>query len=128
MWWIILYKGFLNIKHKWCKPCQTIILKNYIKISGNEKIDEFIHEINLNIEHYNDSLFELIPYDQFSDIVLIGKGGFSIVYSAIWKDGPLYYDVDKKKWMTRKKRTNKKVALKCLIDSQNITNEFLNEV
>jgi hypothetical protein len=70
----------------------------------------------------------LIPYDQFSDIVLIGKGGFSIVYSAIWKDGPLYYDVDKKKWMTRKKRTNKKVALKCLIDSQNITNEFLNEV
>ncbi|CAB4429393.1 unnamed protein product [Rhizophagus irregularis] len=26
----------------------------------------------------------------------IGKGGFSTIYSAIWKDGPLVYDADKK--------------------------------
>ncbi|GES76379.1 kinase-like domain-containing protein [Rhizophagus clarus] len=84
-----LYEGFLNIKYKWCKPCQINRLKNYIQFS---------------------------------------KGGFSMVYSAIWKNGRLYYDVDKKEWTTRKERANKKVALKCLLDSQNITNEFLNEI
>ncbi|EXX53960.1 Rad53p [Rhizophagus irregularis DAOM 197198w] len=122
------YKGFFNIKYKWCKPCQINRLKNYTKISGDKKIDEFIQEINSKINCYNDLLFEWIPYNQFNDVELIGKGGFSTVCSAIWKDGPLNYDVNKMEWTTRKERANKKVALKCLIDSQNITSEFLSEI
>ncbi|CAB5387793.1 unnamed protein product [Rhizophagus irregularis] len=53
------------------------------------------------------------------------KGGFSKVYSATWKDGPLCYDLDKKEWI---RQTNEIVALKCLFNSQNINDKFLNEV
>ena len=47
------------------------------------------------------------------------------MYSAIWKNGPLNYDRFHGKY-TRK--SDKNVALKCLHNSQNITNEFLYEV
>jgi len=45
--------------------------------------------------------------------------------SAIWEDGPLKYD-DRKNGYVRE--PNRKVALKCLYNSQDIINEFLNEV
>ena len=95
--------------------------------SGNEKIDNFIQNMQLKIESPWNIVFECIPYNQFSDIKEIGRGGFATVYSAIWKDGPLEckYENGKIKY-TRK--SNYKVALKCLHNSQNITNEFLNEV
>ncbi|CAB5389658.1 unnamed protein product [Rhizophagus irregularis] len=56
-----------------------------------------------------------------------GKGGFSTVYSAIWKDGVLFYDCNpfKTGW---KRQSNTKVALKCLNNSQNFLDEFVNEV
>ena len=112
--------------YRWCKPCQIDNLKgNFTNwTSGNEKIDNFIQEMQLKINRYNDIVFEWIPYNQFSDIKEIGKGGFATVYSAIWKDGALEYDGFNE--YTRK--SNCKVALKCLHNSQNITNEFLNEV
>jgi hypothetical protein len=58
-----------------------------------------------------DSDFEWIPYNQFYKIEKIGKGGFATIYSAILKDG-----------------SDKKVALKCLDNSQNLIDELLNEV
>ena len=90
--------------------------------SGNEKIDNFIQEMQLKIDEYNDIVFEWIPYNQFRNTKEIGRGGFATVYSAIWKDGPLEYN----KRYTRS--LNYKVALKCLHNSQNFINEFLNEV
>ncbi|GBC11199.2 kinase-like domain-containing protein [Rhizophagus irregularis DAOM 181602=DAOM 197198] len=44
----------------------------------------------------------------------------------IWKDGPLEYDADKKIYTNGD--PNRVIALKCLHDSQNITDKFLNEV
>jgi hypothetical protein len=70
-------------------------------------------------------IFEWIPYNQFNNVKEIDKGGFATIYSAIWKDGPLFYNADKKKYT---RHLEKKVALKCLYNSQNITKEFLNEV
>ncbi|EXX62733.1 Cmk2p [Rhizophagus irregularis DAOM 197198w] len=70
-------------------------------------------------------VFEWIPYNQFNYIKEISKGGFATVYSAIWKDGPLKYDIYKK---TYTRVSNKKIALKCLNNSQNLTDKFLNEV
>ncbi|EXX61659.1 Mkk2p [Rhizophagus irregularis DAOM 197198w] len=121
------YIDDLNAKYEWCKRCQINYLKeNFTKwTSGNEKIDGLIQETQLKIDNPNGIVFEWIPYNQFNEIKEIGKGGFSTVYSAIWKDGPLYYLYDKKEWI---RNPNKKVALKCLHNSQNITNEFLNEV
>ena len=72
-----------------------------------------------------DIVFEWIPYNQLDNISEISKGDFATVYLAIWKDGPLCYDYDNKEY-TRK--SDKKVALKCLHNSQMITKEFLNEV
>ena len=79
-------------------------------MSGNEKIDDFIQEMQLKISDYNDIIFEWIPYNQFDEIKEIGKGGFATIYSAIWK--------------------KKKVALKRLDNSQdfNLISELLNEV
>ena len=109
----------------WCKTCQI----NHLKIkftnwtSGNKIIDDLVQEMQLKIDHYHDIVFEWIPYNQFNNIKEIGKGGFATVYSAIWKDGPLIYAGVK-----YIRISNYKIALKCLFNSQNITNEFLNEV
>src|SRR5688572_25065176 len=99
---MVLQDGFCNkcsekytdVRYEWCKPCQIDSLKeNFTNwTSGNEKIDNFIQEMQLEINEYNDIVFEWVPYNQFSDIKEIGKGGFATVYSAIWKDGPLKYN------------------------------------
>jgi hypothetical protein len=99
--------------------CINSSLKKHTTISGNKKIDDFVQEMQLNI----DDVFEWISYDQFNDIKSIGKGGFATVYSATWKDGPLSPD---RKKLTRS--SGRKVALKCLYNSRNMTDEFLNEV
>ncbi|GBC05106.1 hypothetical protein RclHR1_06030006 [Rhizophagus clarus] len=101
---------------------------NYILVfasTGNEIIDNFIQEMQLKINDYDDIVFEWVPYNQFNNIKEIGKGGFSTVYSANWKDGPLEYDANKKLY---KRNSNKVVALKCLYNSQDINNTFLHEV
>src|SRR4051812_2689890 len=104
---------YTDVYWKWCKPCQIENLKeNFTNwTSGNEKIDEHIQEMQLKIDSQWNIVFEWIPYNQFSDIKEIGRGGFATVYSAIWKDGRLIYDQDSKEYT---RRSNYKVALKCL--------------
>ncbi|CAB5393784.1 unnamed protein product [Rhizophagus irregularis] len=111
----------------WCEQCQTNDLrKNFVNwSSGNEKIDGLIQEMQLKINSPSNIIFEWIPYNQFNGIKEIGKGGFAIVYSAIWNDGPLKYDTNRKEY-TRISGTT--IALKCLDNSQSITDEFINEV
>jgi hypothetical protein len=120
-------KLYTGRRQKWCKPCQIDNLRNNFKnwTSGNEKIDELIQEMQLKINDYEDNMVEWIPYNQFKDIKEIGRDDFTALYSAIWIDAPLQYDDDDKEW-TRKPSIG--VSLKCLYNSQNITNEFLNEV
>jgi hypothetical protein len=81
--------------------------------------------MQLRIDKYDDMIFEWIPYNQFDYIEKVGKGGFATVYSALWKDGPLKYDYNKKIYI---RNNYTEVALKCLDNSQGITKEFLNEV
>ena len=79
--------------------------------------------MQLKIDNYLDIIVEWIPYNQFDNIKEINKDDFSTIFSAIWKDGPLKYSDKKlKRWSS----TYKQVALKCY--SQNITDEFFNEV
>src|ERR1051325_11112117 len=60
---------------KWCKSCQINDLKTNFKYwtSGNEKIDDFIQEIQSKINSYDDIVFEWIPYNQFNYVKEIGK-------------------------------------------------------
>jgi serine/threonine protein kinase len=107
------------------KYTKKFFINWFYNLPSNEKIIDFIQQMQLKINYYYDIVFEWIPYNQFDDIEEIGKGGFATVYSAIWEDGPLYFDDNNKKWT---RETNKKVALKCLNSSRNINERFLNEV
>ena len=105
--------------------------KDYIMVlqdvyySGNKKIDKLIQEMQSKINSKNDIVFEWIPFNQFDNIEEISKDDFTTVYSAIWKNGPLYYDSDYKKYI---RKSDKKVSLKHLHQKSQNINEFLNEV
>ncbi|GBB85327.1 hypothetical protein RclHR1_01190003 [Rhizophagus clarus] len=121
-------KMYTFTEYEWCKVCQTNYLKDNLAkwTSKNEKIDNFIQEMQLKINHPNDIVFEWIPYNGFNNIKEIGKGGFATVYSGIWKDGPLYYNQNEKQYT---RNPNKIVALKFLFNLQNsVSDDFLNEV
>ena len=86
-------------------------INNFITnwISRGKKIDELFQ------------LFRWIPYYKFDNIEEISKGDYATVYSAIWKGNSLYdFDIAR--------NSDKKVVLKCLHNTQSITDEFLNEV
>ncbi|CAB5385266.1 unnamed protein product [Rhizophagus irregularis] len=93
--------------------------------SGNEKIDDFIQVRQLKIDNYNDIVLEWIPYNQFNEVKETGKNSLKTVYSAIWKDGPLYKKNRQKNNYIRD--SNKEVALKCLHNSQESINSLLDE-
>ncbi|CAB5367137.1 unnamed protein product [Rhizophagus irregularis] len=94
------------------------------RTSENEKIDDFIRKRQIKINNYEDIVFEWIPYNQFNEIKETGKNGLITVYSAIWKDGPLY---KKDKWYNYTRDSNKKVGLKCLHNSQESIDSLINE-
>jgi hypothetical protein len=104
---------------------QNNILNLINWMSGNKKIDNLIQEMQLRVDSNFNIIFEWIPYNQFNYIKEIGNGGFATVYSTIWKNGPLKYDANKKIYT---RVPNKKIALKCLNNLQNVTDKFLNEV
>ncbi|GBC28050.2 kinase-like domain-containing protein [Rhizophagus irregularis DAOM 181602=DAOM 197198] len=94
-----------------------LVLNNINWPSGNKKIDSFIQEMQLN-NKYDGIVFEWIPYDQFDKIKETSKYGSITEYSAIWKDGPLYY----------KRDSNKEIVLKYLHNSQNSIDFLINKV
>src|SRR5205809_441069 len=84
-------KGYTIMNIKRCKPCHLNNLNNLktkfvIRTSRNEKIDDFIQEMQLKVPVY---LFEWIPYSQFSNVKEISKSDLTTLYSATWKNGPL---------------------------------------
>jgi hypothetical protein len=111
----------------WCESCYKNDLKmNFINwTSGNEDIDNFIQEIQLNYISRRYSSFQWIPYNEFYNIK--EKNDDKVLsYSATWKDGPLSYYDSKDKNMIR--NSNEKVTLKYLSETQNIPNEFVSKV
>jgi hypothetical protein len=118
-------KKYVDTLYKWCNLCQINDLKNdFINwTSGDEKIDNFIQGMQLKINNLSNIVFEWIPYDRFNDIEEISRNDVFVIYSAIWKDGPLSYNYVKKE-LTR--ASDKEVALKSYITKG--TNELLDEV
>ncbi|GES81759.1 kinase-like domain-containing protein [Rhizophagus clarus] len=109
---------------------QDPITKDYIIVLQDGVVAKYIqsyiiNEMQLKISRWDDIMVEWVPYNQFNNVKEIGRGGFSIVYSATWKDGPLQHD---ECYGKSKRMPNKEVALKCLKNSQNLSNEFLNEI
>ena len=76
-------------------------------------------------------ILEWIEYDRFENIEYLAKGGFGTTYKAYWKDGFIrYWDSKNNQWKrdTKYNEESHQVALKCLHNSQDITDEFLREV
>ena len=115
--------------NKWCKSCQRDYFKrNFTNwTSGDKDIDDFIQKLQSEISDPSEPVFEWIPYNQFNVISEVGRNDYATVYSAIWKDGPFNYNKNKRKYI-RDRWNSTKVVLSCLCNSQNNTNEFLNEV
>ena len=72
--------------------------------------------------HYSNHL-QWIPYNDLTNIEKMGEGRFATISKATWLNGYKYINDDLE-------RTSKDmpVALKKLRNSQNISDEFLNEV
>ncbi|POG63361.1 kinase-like domain-containing protein [Rhizophagus irregularis DAOM 181602=DAOM 197198] len=132
---IINHKNCYNEKFKrpWCKECvPSCIIEGWT--SENHDIDEFIKDTIYDSRlryidtNYYPLFLEWVPYDKFEDIKQIGVGGFAKVYSATWIDGQVKYKrQDDGSW----KKVNSepiKVALKMLNGSQNMSDEYLNEL
>jgi hypothetical protein len=90
--------------------------------SGNDRIDHFIQEKQIEINYLWDRVFEWIPYNQFLDINKVDEDNFSTTHSAKWKDGHLY-------WIDNNyiRKPGEEVALKCSHNGKNI-DKFLNMV
>ena len=113
-----------NTWHSWCQSCDLKLLTEGWT-SGNETLDELIKSTQLKATkyHYNNHL-QWIPYNDLTNIEKIGEGGFATISKATWLNG------EKGVNYGNSKRTSKDmpVALKKLHNSQNISDEFLNEV
>ena len=116
------YKPYEELN--WCKECRAKQFQQNFSnwTSGNEFIDRFIQDTQLNAQNHKQVL-EWIPYDKFKNIEYLDKGGFSIIYKAIWLEGP--WSHDEESWMNQNNHT---VVLKSLNNSSNLNEEFLNEV
>ena len=94
--------------------------------SGNHDIDELIQGTQLKPKDY-DEVIEWIECDRFENIEYLAKGGFGTTYKATWKDGCICsWDSENNQW--ERENDDGPVALKCLHNSQDITDEFLREV
>jgi hypothetical protein len=139
-----------NTNENWCKECNSKRFKQNFGnwTSGNECIDKFIQEAQINALNIWE-LLEWIPYTRLRNIEFLAQGGFSTIYRGFWLDGPIdYWDYEKQDWnrVTYKidvqnynvndpkiKNPLKSndvypIVLKSLNDSSNINEDFLNEV
>ncbi|GBB98690.1 hypothetical protein RclHR1_00330017 [Rhizophagus clarus] len=138
------------------KDLDVFLSELRLDIHNNLKITEFISKIKDTIDNYFlpysicDSIYqdvriqmEWIPFSQFTNVKEITKGGFSIIYQAIWSDGPFYIIDDTvtsrgiRYYRFRRggiirggkyRRDNETVILKRFINSQDIDKYFLNEL
>src|SRR6185369_12096490 len=74
----------------YCQNCNSVHWLDNFKnwTCGNQKIDKLIQESQFNAQVDN-KLVEYIQYSNLEKIQYLAKGGFGIVYKAIWKDGPI---------------------------------------
>ena len=112
-----------NTNWVWCQSCDPKLLTEGWT-SGNETLDELIKSTQLKATEYdNDYYLQWIPYNDLTNIEKIGEGGFATIYKAIWLNGQKFTIYD-----NVRSCEDMPVALKKLHNSQNISDEFLNEV
>src|SRR3954464_13483529 len=73
----------INTSHDWCLTCNSAhFQKDFDKwTSGNKDIDYFIQNTQIHAWH-NSLVLEWYPWENFSEIEEIGKGGYATVFHA----------------------------------------------
>ncbi|RIB18893.1 hypothetical protein C2G38_1311844 [Gigaspora rosea] len=95
--------------------------------SDNSDIDEFIKQTQLNAKTFKD-IIEWIPFNKFTNIKYLAKGGFGTVFKAAWTDGFINGNI-LGLWSNKWSRNGKTdICLKGLDSSKDIKQGFLNEV
>ena len=112
-----------NTGWAWCQSCDPKPLTEGWT-SGNETLDELIKSTQLKATkyHYSNHL-QWIPYNDLTNIEKIGEGGFATISNATWLNGHKNTNDNNERIIK-----NMLVALKKLHNSQNTSDEFLNEV
>ncbi|RHZ43516.1 hypothetical protein Glove_1033g18 [Diversispora epigaea] len=116
-----------SYKYGRCKPCNSKHFQNDFNnwTSGNDKIDKFIQDAQLNAIDYLE-VIEWIPYDRFKNVKQIGKGGFGTIHYARWIDGFIRkWDIENQQW--KRWYENLEVALKKFDNFVNF-DDVLNEM
>ncbi|KAG9297853.1 hypothetical protein G9A89_006794 [Geosiphon pyriformis] len=91
--------------------------------SGNENLDKFIQQTQLETPDPRLHM-QWIPFENFTNIKFVKRGGFSSVYSATW------LNKKEKVWDSQQKAFVEKlsvVALKSLKNSKELSQDFLDE-
>ncbi|GBC13739.2 kinase-like domain-containing protein [Rhizophagus irregularis DAOM 181602=DAOM 197198] len=91
------------VEKKWMKESYKTVVLKYLSNLQNNITDEFLNEATASID----------------------KTEGNCLTTATWEKGPLIYDTLKKEWV---KTSYKKVCLRYLYNSQNVTNEFIDKV
>ena len=111
-----------NTKAAWCQSCDPKLLTEGWT-SGNKTLDELIKSTQLKATRYNNYYYlQWISYNDLTNIEKIGEGGFATISKATWLNG------EKASYGNKRYSKDRTVALKKLHNSQNISDEFLNEV
>jgi hypothetical protein len=106
------------------KPNTNYYILIFEWTNRNEKIDDLIRKMQLKIICSDNIALKWISYNQFDKIEKTGGNNLITVYSAVWKDSPLYQN-----WCTNNyTRNSNKVALKCLHNSKHSIEFVINEV
>ncbi|RHZ82734.1 hypothetical protein Glove_104g14 [Diversispora epigaea] len=71
---------------KWCRSCEAYLFESNFNTwtSGNQELDKLIRQTQLESTSSDDFL-KFIPFNQFTQLKEIGRGGFSTVFSARWQ-------------------------------------------
>ncbi|RHZ48823.1 hypothetical protein Glove_541g49 [Diversispora epigaea] len=117
---------FPNEYNQWCSPCETLFFQQKFRTwsSGNGQVDEFIRKTQLtcfkspttiNGEFEGPQpLLRFIPYAEYSNVSLIGQGGFSKVYRATWSQNILFGTL--KWWTNEMEKQNSETLYKIIYE------------
>jgi hypothetical protein len=112
---------------RWCRPCNSAHFYSQTSewTSWRPDLDNFIIKTQITANNVH-SFFEWIPFVNFDHITNLAEGGYSTVYKAIWKQGPIiYWDTNTINW---ERFGSHEVVLKVIKGSQKNLSEFINEV
>ena len=125
-----------NHHYNWCNPCdrKALVDKFNTWSTGNKNLDLFIQETQrtatgYELWSYYKNYLEYVPYDRFTDVKSLARGGFAKVFTAKWLDGKRERTWSRKDDYYIKGRSEPfTVVLKVIDNSAKVEQSFISEV